>query len=150
TRSRVSVQRTDGGANGGATNSGRLDPEGVRVSATAAMAINPQTPTPPYAATTHGVVKSTDGGSSWSAIRPGPGYTRALAIDSQATTTLYAGTWAGVFKSTDGGSNWNAVNTGLTNLTVETLAIDPETPTTLYAGTYGGVFRSADGGSSWS
>src|SRR5207253_9749917 len=82
---------TDGGANWSNISSGLIDPYGVRVSAIAAMAINPQTPTTLYAGTTQGVFKSTDGGRSWSATRPGPGDTRALAIDADPPTTRYAG-----------------------------------------------------------
>lgn len=79
--------------------------------------------------------KSTDGGSTWSAISNGLMGTgvKALVIDPTIRSTLYAGTnSSGVFKSTDGGSHWNA--TSLISR-VDALTIDPATPTTVYAGT---------------
>jgi len=92
--------------------------------------------------------RSTDGGTSWTALNIGlpctsaacP-YVSALAIDPTTPSTLYAGTnGGGVFRSTDSGANWNTVNNGLTDLNVHALAIDPQTPSRLYAGTDGGVF----------
>jgi photosystem II stability/assembly factor-like uncharacterized protein len=98
------------------------------------------------------VFKSTDGGTTWSAVNSGLTNTAvfALAIDPTTPNTLYAGTGGGgVFKSTNGGATWVATGTGPTN--VRALAINPTTPTTLYAGTNGGgVFKSTDGGTTWS
>jgi photosystem II stability/assembly factor-like uncharacterized protein len=121
-----------------------------------ALAIDPKTPTSVYSAEigAGAVVKSTDGGQSWSASNLGleNRWTSALAIDAQTPAILYAGTDDGVFKSTNGGSSWSPSNVGLPSyVPALTLAIDPQTPTTLYVGTYGyGVFKSADGGASWS
>jgi photosystem II stability/assembly factor-like uncharacterized protein len=126
-----------------------------------AVTIDPQTPTTLYAAGLVGeVLKSTDGGSSWTTTRVDSPVT-CLAIDPRTPTIIYAGTTiyygttvtyrGGVFKSTDGGSTWSEVSAGLTNLDIRALAIDPQTPTTLYAGTFGGgVFKSTDGGGTWS
>jgi hypothetical protein len=109
-----------------------------------ALAIDPQTPSTvyagvsPYGSNLSGVLKSTDGGASWTAVNNGlPPRTvaRALAIDPEAPLTLYAGTDGGVFKSTDGGANWSAMNEGPTNPSVHALVIKP---LDLYAGTYGG------------
>lgn len=114
-----------------------------------ALAIDPKTPTTVYAGTgtdRAGVFKSTDGGTTWTAMNTGlpdiPTVT-PLAIDPVTPTTVYAGTDdAGVFKSTDGGATWEVMNTGLTSLFVTSLAINPETPTRVYAGTKGGgLFR---------
>jgi photosystem II stability/assembly factor-like uncharacterized protein len=66
--------------------------------------------------TSGGVFKSTDGGSTWTAINNGlpKGGARSLAIDPSSPQTVYAGfAAAGVFKSADGGSTWTAVNKGL-------------------------------------
>jgi hypothetical protein len=128
-----------------------------------ALVLDPTSPTTFYAGTpARGVFKTTDGGTSWSAVNTGLPYrsVQSLAIDPQTPTTLYAGTYGGVFKSTDGAGSWNAMNTGLTceslgcvvnfSQYVMALAIDPQTPTTVYAGTYGGVFKSTDGAGSWS
>src|SRR5262249_52734241 len=101
-----------------------------------------------------GVFKSTDGGSSWSAMNTGlPGgfpIITALAIAPTTPTTLYAVT-AGVFKSTNGGRTWRDLpNAPVGSLVVVSLVIDPITPPTLYADTTLDVFKSTNGGSTWS
>jgi photosystem II stability/assembly factor-like uncharacterized protein len=116
-----------------------------------ALAIDPSTPATLYAGTFFGgVFKSTNGGTSWTAINSGLTITSvyALAIDPSTPAMLYAGTDGGVFKSTNGGTSWAAVNSGLpTNAFVYALTIDPSNPATLYAGTVGGgVFKSTNGG----
>ena len=113
-----------------------------------ALAIDPDTPTTLYAGTDRGgVFKSTNRGTSWSAVNTGLTSTcAALAIDPTTPTTLYAGGGGNVFKSTDGGNNWSGTECG----SAGELAIDPATPTTLYAGGAGGVFKSTNGGINWS
>jgi uncharacterized repeat protein (TIGR02543 family) len=120
------------------------------------VAIDPKTPTIVYAGTwDQGVFRSTNSGTSWTAVNSGltDPYIYALAVDSKTTPpTLYAGTdETGVFRSTNSGTSWTAVNSGLASLYVWSLAIDPKTtPSTLYAGTNGnGVYRSTDSGASW-
>jgi photosystem II stability/assembly factor-like uncharacterized protein len=133
-----------------------IGPEGRRIEA---LAINPQTPEILYAGTWGGgVFKSTNGGTSWTAMNTGLTTTNvyALAINPQTPDILYAGTDDGVFKSTDGGTSWTQVGmwrTGFTRPFAYALAINPQTPDTLYAGTNGGadggVFKSTNGGTSW-
>jgi photosystem II stability/assembly factor-like uncharacterized protein len=126
-----------------------------------ALATDPATPGTVYAGTEGGeVFKSTNAGSSWTAVDNGltDSPVKALVIDPTTSGTLYAGTFfdggppgRGVFKTTDGGTTWSTVNGGLTNLSVRALAIDPATPTRLYAGTDGGgMFRSTNAGADWS
>jgi len=120
-----------------------------------ALAIDPTTPSTPYAGTYGGgMFKSTNGGATWSAVNTGLSNKEvwALAIDPINTNTIYVGTYGGVFKSANGGATWSAVNNGLTNTAVFALAIDPTNSNTLYAGTYfgGGVFKSTNGGTNWS
>ena len=115
-----------------------------------ALAIDPATPTTLYAGTHgsgKGAFKSTNGGSSWSAVNTGLTNMEvlALAINPATPTTLYAGTnGGGVFQSLNGGSSWTEINTGLPgSVRVFALAINPTTPTTSYAGTGGaGCFRA--------
>jgi photosystem II stability/assembly factor-like uncharacterized protein len=109
------------------------------------VVIDPLDPDTLYAGAL-GVLKSTDGGTTWRSA----GLTRtpvsALAIDPEAPATLYAGTDAGLFKTTDAGASWQAL---LADVRVEALAIDPEERQTVYAGTERGVFWTPDGGYSW-
>lgn len=106
-----------------------------------------------------GVLKSTDGGGSWSAVNTGLAdssdgtprfaFVNALVIDPAAPSTLYAakGFGGGVFKSTDSAGGWNA--SGLTNTDIRAFAIDPITPDTLYVASDADVFKSTDGAGSW-
>jgi murein DD-endopeptidase MepM/ murein hydrolase activator NlpD/photosystem II stability/assembly factor-like uncharacterized protein len=128
-----------------------IGPEGGFISA---LAIDPASPTTLYAGTRGGgVFKSTDGGTSWSAINSGLADTDvlALAIDPVTPTTLYAGTnVGGVFKSTNAGASWAAMNLSLACTSVSAIAIDRAASSTVYVGGAGGACRSTDGGGSWS
>jgi photosystem II stability/assembly factor-like uncharacterized protein len=162
---------TDGGANWFTTG---LDFNwwvwtGVWFQSIYVLAIDPQTPTAHvYAAgydyVQHSLLRSTDGGTSWSTLitdQTSAFFPLAIAprTDPEAPSTLYRGSYdRGVLKSTDGGVTWSAVNAGLTEtlqaygvkLIVLDLVIDTLNPTTLYLGTGIGVFKSTDGGGYWS
>src|SRR5262249_39058384 len=103
----VLFKSTDSGANWTATISTGLRPGGLP------LAINPVTPSTLYAGTFgEGVLKTTDGGMSWTAVNTGPTTDfLALAINPVTPSTLYAGTFGeGVLKTTDGGGSWTVVN----------------------------------------
>jgi hypothetical protein len=89
-----SVSRsTDGGATWGART-------GLTHAAVRAFVVDPVTPGTLYAGTHGGgVLKSTDGGSSWETLNTGFTniYISALAIDPMTPSRLYAGTGSGVF-----------------------------------------------------
>lgn len=134
--------------------------------------IDPRTPTTMYLPGSNGVLKSTDGGVSWSFFSIGldPSYHSTvthLTIDPQTPTTLYAAAWRysswsmqdrfseGVFRSTDGGETWSRLGvgtgfcSGCDHWMVTSLVIDPATPTTVYVANNLYVARSTDGGASW-
>jgi photosystem II stability/assembly factor-like uncharacterized protein len=67
------------------------------------LAVDPQNPRTVYAGTYgRGVFKTTDGGTSWSAVNSGLTTlsVNSLAIDPQNPNTIYAGTGGGVFAIT--------------------------------------------------
>ena len=110
------------------------------------LAIDPANTNIIYAVTlSDGIFKSTDSGSSWTAINKGLPYdvgslggVGSLAIDPTNTNIIYAGTYSGVFKSTDGGASWT--KTGLAF--ISSLVIDSKNTQTIYAGMVGGgVFK---------
>ena len=98
-----------------------------------------------------GILKSTDGGSSWSTT--GLTFTASqqrtvnrLLILPGDNNTLYAATSAGLYKTTDGGTTWNQI--------VTTVFIDmefkPGTPSVMYASNKNGdVYLSTNGGTTW-
>jgi hypothetical protein len=57
-----------------------------------------------------GVIRSIDGGKSYSVMNAGltsDAASSAVAIDPKTPTKMYVGTAAGLFKSTDGGGSWS-------------------------------------------
>jgi hypothetical protein len=122
-----------------------------------ALAIDPLTPTTLYASDGLRILKSTDGGATWSlstSSYAAGGY-QGLAIHPLTPTTLYA--FGG--KTTDGGATWTA--TGPPPFSVSAVVVDPLTPTTVYAMGYvcgiddagwcydAEMVKSTDGGTSW-
>jgi hypothetical protein len=133
-----------------------------------ALAIDPGEPKTIYAGTGEanncgdcfyggGVLKSTDGGETWTVENPGGIFSgvdfASLAVDPNTPETVYAATTKGFYISKNGGESW-AHPGGAGNFTGPTwgLAIDPATsPSTVYTATYGiGVQKSEDGGESFS
>jgi photosystem II stability/assembly factor-like uncharacterized protein len=109
-----------------------------------------------------GILKSTDGGTTWQAINNGlpEGWVYTIAVDPANPETVYAGTHSmGVFKSLDGGASWASRNVGLVtadhpftdNLRIRSLAINPHNSQNLIVGVWGGsgVLETDTGGDSW-
>ena len=116
-----------------------------------------------------GVLKSTDGGSTWaqlgastfgasaiSRIAVNPTSTSAIiasAIEAHYTDSHYgfcngAGTAAGVYVSTNSGVSWTRTLSATFGST--DLVMDPTTPAIIYAAADGGVYKSSNNGTTWS
>jgi len=65
-----------------------------------AVVIDPRDSMNVFAATDAGVMKSTDGGESWTLVPGSPAFSRVLALDSQDVGILYAGGLGGLFSTT--------------------------------------------------
>jgi hypothetical protein len=134
-------------------------PTWQRGSSTAGLTVYSLAPCPAncqvvYAGTKErGVLKSTDGGRSWSEQAIGLADTMVnwVLVPGQDCGVVYAATWGlGVQKTTDGGNVWTPASTGLGDQFIYVLAADPTNPQVLYAGTAStGVYKSSDGGASW-
>src|SRR5262245_44315203 len=100
-----------------------------------------------YAGTDSGVVKSVDGGATWSPIGLTNSHIGAVVIDPLTPTTLYTFPYdaGGVFKTVDAGVTWSPTALPATQI----LAIDPMNPNILYSGAGGAVFKTTDGGATW-
>ena len=130
------------------------------------MVINPQNPDVIYAASgdgdandtySLGVLKSTDGGETWTVT--GLNWTvtntrtiRRLIMNPSNPDILYAATSAGIYKTTNAGTNWTRIRTG----GFIDIEFKPGNPSILYAASYGGswtagarFYRSLDQGVNW-
>lgn len=114
-----------------------------------------------------GVMRTTNGGTSWSVTPLNPTGTepriRAVlptTIDHDGGTpgvqqVVFVGTVGnadGLYRSTDGGNSYTAISglNGLPNGPVTDLLVDPNNPSLVYAGVVGdGVFFTDDGGDNW-
>jgi len=119
------------------------------------VAVDPLNPQTVYVSDDDTVLKSTDGGSSWSRLDPwGPWGINEVDLDPRRPDTVYVSTEVGIYRSTDGGSSWTH---SLKSTYVNWIAIPPQGGV-LYASvascfmcTYHGPphFESTDGGASW-
>lgn len=102
-----------------------------------ALAIEPDTGT--VFAGFEGVLRSTDGGDTWTATGIGDGSTPVIYTLLAAPGVVYAGGVGNVWESRDDGLSWQEAGTGLADQTVLDLSLDPEG--VLWAATTRGVFR---------
>jgi hypothetical protein len=113
-----------------------IGPDGGEIQA---LAVDPQNSNTVYAATSYGLFKSMDGGSSWrNLFLSSSANVFSITVNPQDPSTIYAGTDNGVAKSTDGGESWTPIPCGPDRIRL--LALDPQNPTTLYAGGPDGLF----------
>ncbi|MDG1039867.1 MAG: T9SS type A sorting domain-containing protein [Polaribacter sp.] len=94
-----------------------------------------------------GVLKSTDGGTTWSSTGNMAGSSmNDIYIDPTAPNTVIVATNIGVQKSTDGGNSWTRTLSG----NIKDLKRKPGSSTVFYAASTSTVYVSSDGGDSFS
>src|SRR3989338_2410675 len=110
-----------------------------------AVAVHPANPRIVYVSASHGVLKTRDGGSTWSPVSEGLEHSQVLACATAppAPATVYGGTFANaVFKSADGGQRWRPANVGMKEhvSVVNAFATYPPDPRIIYAATTVGPY----------
>jgi photosystem II stability/assembly factor-like uncharacterized protein len=101
-------------------------------------------------ATSKGLLRSGDGGRTWT--RPALGLTdevTALAVSPNDIDVIVAATALGFFRSADGGLTWRQVSGGFGDFQAHAVSFMPGNDQVLLATTGGGLFRSEDQGSTW-
>ena len=102
------------------------------------------------------LLRSTDGGRTWSEIVRGLGnetqVLARIAIAPSDAGVAYLTTHSdGVLKSEDGGTSWRPTGRGIVNTPLQAIAVSPTSPDiVLAAGAIGGLFRTSNGGATWS
>jgi photosystem II stability/assembly factor-like uncharacterized protein len=122
------------------------------------VAVDPTAPRTVYVGGTGGgIMKSTDGGTTWAWKSAGLGSDSVDAIAVHPTGVVYAGgDQDGVYKSTNGGDSWTSIGPLVAggNLWVTDLAVDPSNPNVVYAAGFAtggfGVYKTTNGGATWS
>jgi photosystem II stability/assembly factor-like uncharacterized protein len=128
-----------------------------RVSANAivhAIIADPHTSTLLFAATTLGVMRSVNGGETWTIENHGqptvdPAIWAAAFVDGGKKLAV-GGDSPHLFLSSDRGQNWSPEPTALGTGGIYCIAVDPHDSRTILAGANDGIWRSADAGTHWS
>jgi photosystem II stability/assembly factor-like uncharacterized protein len=113
------------------------------------LAVDPTNHLTIYAGTPGGLVKSSDGGTSWNIVYNSGTEVYSIVIDSNNSQTVYIGTVNGMYKSSNGGNSWVLSVNGMPRVKVYSLAIDPSNTQTVFAGTDGGFYISHNSGGLW-
>lgn len=116
---------------------------GISTTTIGALAVDPTNSQIVYAATDRTLIKTTDGGVSWSTtawpMNSGVGAPFALALDPADPQVLYAAGAAAVGRSIDGGNTWESLRSGqsLPPWAPDngTLLLDPNRPSNVLVGT---------------
>src|ERR1051326_3571251 len=96
-----------------------------------------------------GVIKSVDGGTTWSATALTRHHISRLVVDPFDGSIGYAGNTdtIAIYRTTDGGAHWSSILPS--SAAVPEMSIDPSVPTTIYSLGTSSLLRSLDRGDHW-
>ncbi len=102
------------------------------------------------AATSQGLLRSTDGGEGWERHRLGALRTvERVAVSGGANPVALAATPLGFFESRDQGASWAPIAGRIGDARVHALAFLPGSDRVVFVATPRGLFKSEDGGRGW-
>jgi photosystem II stability/assembly factor-like uncharacterized protein len=99
-----------------------------------------------YVAGTGGVIRSCNGGDTWTTPSPLQRSGLSVLVHPLNSSTIYFGTDRGVYRSTDFGSSYSPTGDNISGF-VFSLGAQPDG--TLFAGADSGIYRSDDDGNTW-
>ncbi len=118
------------------------------------LVVHPQHPDTVLAATNTGILRTFDGGQTWSLRKSGKSL--QIVANPKNFNTLFAMFGAnGIYKSTDLGAHWRYVSQGISNNKRIELAVSPSDTNFVYAtaansnGGVQGFYQSKNGGQTW-
>ncbi|MBA4181748.1 MAG: hypothetical protein C0506_14255 [Anaerolinea sp.] len=116
------------------------------------MAVSPANPRVLLYGHHGGVLRSTDGGRTWTRTNLGGETDDAMGMGFAGSggDTVFAAGHDTFFRSEDGGQTWKRIKPGLPGTDVHGLATAPDDAAVVYANvTTHGLYRSGDGGNAW-
>ena len=136
--------RRGGGAGGGAIAT-------LRTGDFHSLAFSPDNPNVVFFGHHNGLMRSDDGGRTWSALVDRPNFdAMSLAVSRTNGRQLYLAGHDIFQVSIDGAATWQPVAHNLPGTDIHGFAMSPDGPNRLYTLVAGqGVFQSADGGREW-
>jgi hypothetical protein len=107
------------------------------------LAINPRNPQVLFAGTNTGILKSSDGGITWTLVYDSYGqYPGRLIVDPVNPEKVYAGGGIGVVWTMDGGIHWSSMSAGFSyDSGLRALTLNPQNSAILYAATFAGLYE---------
>ncbi len=107
------------------------------------LAVDPRRAQTVYGATRGGLLRSTDGGGTWSYVGlSGPD---CIAVAPSAPNVMYGEDYGQLMRSADGGATWARMSSSL-SCTSGFIAVDPSNPNTVYFTSGDGIQKSTEGG----
>ena len=97
------------------------------------------------------ILKTTNGGSTWTPLVNGINYNFHSVYFIDANTGFVVGDEGHILKTSDGGINWSGLTTGTTNQLNSVYFTDTNTGYVLHCWSMNGnhIFKTSDGGTSW-
>lgn len=95
-----------------------------------------------------GIMRSTDGGQTWT-LQSNYSYNYSMCATPSEPNVIYSGSYTTINRSDDTGRTWVSTGTGIFGNTLRCVLADPHTNGTVYCGTTAGMFKSTDYGVNW-
>ncbi len=113
------------------------------------VAIHPTTPTTVLAATSNGIYRTTDGGTSWTQTSSSTFYHWGMQYSLDNPSVVVAGGKTYFLRSLNGGVNWTTHTTGLPGGAVQSVVPDWSNSSRVLTASFAGIYRSDNTGTSW-
>jgi PKD repeat protein/photosystem II stability/assembly factor-like uncharacterized protein len=116
------------------------------------MIIHPKDPLILYIATSGGIFRTDNGGTTWN--NQATGNFKEIVMKPNDPETLYASKGGSFYKTTDGGNTWVQITNGLAGGARAVIAVTPDNPEVVYflltnSDSFKALYRSTDAGNSF-